>query len=91
MHHFWMYISLQSHQQLKKHSISYGIFEEAWRETCVGVAMVLEVFDERDIGMLSCLWEAIHAFANSDKDSVVNKEMFNMVFINEILGGNPLW
>ena len=44
------------------------------------------MFDEKDIGKLSCLWEAIHTFANYDRDSVVNKEMFNMVLINEILG-----
>ena len=25
-----------------------------------------EVFDERDIGKLSCLWESIHAFENSE-------------------------
>ena len=49
------------------------------------------MFDEQDIGKLSCLWEAIHTFANYDRDSVVNKEMFNMVLINEILGENTLW
>ena len=67
------------------------MFEEAWCETCAGVDLELEVFDERDIGKSSCLWEAIHVFANFDKYSVVNKEMFNMVFINEILGENPSW
>ena len=36
-------------------------------------AVELEVFDERDIVNLSCLWESIHAFPNLDKDSVVNK------------------
>ena len=44
------------------------------------------MFDESDIGKSSCLLEAIHAFANFDKDYVVNKEMFNLIFINEILG-----
>ena len=48
------------------------------------------MFHERDIGKLSCLWEAMHAFANFDSDSVVNKEMINLVFINEILGLNSI-
>ena len=53
--------------------------------------MKLEVFNERNIGKLLCFWEAIHAFGDFDKNSVVHKEMFNMMFINEILGGNPSW
>ena len=52
--------------------------------------MELEVFDEKDIGKSSFLWEAIYAFANFDKDYVVIKEVFNLVLINEILGGDPL-
>ena len=47
------------------------------------------MFDERNIGKSSCLWEDIHAFENFDKDYVVNNEMFSMIFINEILGENP--
>ena len=49
------------------------MFEEAWCETWAGVAVELEVFDERDIGNSSSLWKAIHYFANFEKDSVVNK------------------
>ena len=66
------------------------MFEEAWCETCTGVAVELEVFDDQNIAKWSYLWEAIHAFANFDKDSVVNNEVFNMIFINRILGENPL-
>ena len=58
------------------------MFEETWCEIFAGVDIELEVFDEHNIVNLSCLWKAIHAFANLDKDSVVNKEMFNLVFIN---------
>ena len=65
------------------------MFEDAWCETCSCVAVELELFDERNIVNLSFLWEAIHSFANFDKDSFVNKEMFNIVFINKILEGNP--
>ena len=62
------------------------MFEEAWYETCVDVAVELEVFDEINIGNLYWFWEALHFFANFDKDSVVNTEIFNLVFINGILG-----
>ena len=67
------------------------MFEEAWFETCAGVAVELEVFYDRDIRKVSCLCEAIHSFANFEKDYVVNKEVFNLIFINVILGGNPSW
>ena len=48
--------------------------------------MELEAFDERNIGKSSCLWDSIHTFAVFDKDSVVIKEMFNLVCIDKILG-----
>ena len=66
------------------------MFVEAWFETCAGVAVELEVFDEYNIGKSSFLWEAIHDFANFDKDFVVNKEVFNLIFINEIFGGGSI-
>ena len=47
------------------------------------------MFDECVIGKSSCLWEAIHAFEMFDKYYVINKELFSLVFINEILGENP--
>ena len=58
------------------------MFEDSWRDTRAGVGVELEVFDERDICKLSWLWEAIHVFANINKYCVVNKEMFNMAFMN---------
>ena len=67
------------------------MFEEAWCENGAGVAVYLEVFDDRDMGKFSCWWKDIHAFSNFDKDSVVNKEVFNLIFINETLGKNPSW
>ena len=60
-------------------------------ETCTGVTVELEVFDKRYIVKSSYLWDTIHAFPNINKDCVVNKELLNLVFINEILGGGPLW
>ena len=56
-----------------------------------GVDMGLKVFDERNIGKLYCLWESIHAYADFEKYSVVNKELLNLVFINEIFGGDSSW
>ena len=47
------------------------------------------MFYECNIGKLLCLWGAIHSFANFNKDFVVNEEVFNIIFINEILGVNP--
>ena len=67
------------------------MFEEAWCETCVSVDVELEVFDKRNIVNPSCLLEAIRSFANFDMYSVVTKEVFNIIFINENLGGNPSW
>ena len=67
------------------------MFEDAWCKTCTVVTVELEMFDERNICKLSSLWEAIHDLANFNKYYVVNKEMFNMFFINEKLGGNPSW
>ena len=61
------------------------MFEESWCENCSGIAMELEVFYERNIGKSSWLWEFIHAFADFGKYFVVNKEVFNMILINEIL------
>ena len=49
------------------------------------------MFDERNIGKLSCLWEAIHSFADFDKDYILKKEVFNLILINAILGENPSW
>ena len=74
-----------------KNIISCGTFEENWHETWVGVVVELGVFDEHNIGKLSCSWEAMHDFESFEKDYVVNKEILNLVFINEILGLNPLW
>ena len=45
------------------------------------------MFDDCNIGKLSCLWEVIHNFFNFDEYFVVNKEVFNLIFVNEILGG----
>ena len=67
------------------------MFEEAWCETWTGVAMELGVFDDRDIGKSYWLRDTIHAFANPNKDFVVNKEVLDLIFINGILGENPSW
>ena len=64
------------------------MFKDSWCETCAGVFVELEVCDERDICKQSLFWEDIHAFGSFDKYSVFNKGMINLVFINEILGGN---